>query len=94
MDCMASAKAAKGESCTGVLQKVSVVPSALAPSHLLMVDIPDGLPRRKRICLDNLLLKVMHNKQNSIPDTGHPARWVNSTTEREDTALGKPKLAF
>jgi hypothetical protein len=31
--------------------------------------------------------KVVHNKQNSILDTGYPTRWANSTTEREDTAL-------
>jgi hypothetical protein len=42
-DRMASAKAAEGESRTKakVLQEVSVVLSALAPSHLPMVYAPD-----------------------------------------------------
>ena len=31
--------------------------------------------------------KVIYNKRDSILDTGHPAGWVNHTTEREDTAL-------
>lgn len=31
--------------------------------------------------------KVVHNKRNSILDTGHLAGWVNRTAEREDTAL-------
>jgi len=32
--------------------------------------------------------KVVHNKRNSIlSTTGHPAGWVNRTTEREDAAL-------
>lgn len=31
--------------------------------------------------------KVVHNKWNSIVDTGHPVGWVNCTTEREDTVL-------
>ncbi|KIJ58511.1 hypothetical protein HYDPIDRAFT_171253 [Hydnomerulius pinastri MD-312] len=34
--------------------------------------------------------KVVHNKRASIIDTGHPAGWVNRTTEREDKAtVGK-----
>jgi hypothetical protein len=31
--------------------------------------------------------KVVHNKRDSILDTGHLAGWVNRTTERGDTAL-------
>ncbi len=31
--------------------------------------------------------KDVNNKRNSILDTGHPAAWVNRTTEREDTDL-------
>jgi hypothetical protein len=32
--------------------------------------------------------KVVHNKRDSILSTsGHPAGWVNRTTEREETAL-------
>ena len=35
----------------------------------------------------NSRFKVVHNKRNLILDTGHPAGWVNRTTEREETAL-------
>ena len=94
MDRMASAEAAKGESRTRVLQEVSVVPSALAPSHLLMVYTPvvhqeeRGYVRTFRhSSVRYSQFKVVHIKQNSILDIGHPTRWVNSTTEREDTAL-------
>jgi hypothetical protein len=35
----------------------------------------------------NSLFKVVHNKRQSILDTGHPAGWINRTTEREEAAL-------
>jgi hypothetical protein len=31
--------------------------------------------------------KVVHTKRDSILNTGHPAGWINRTTEREETAL-------
>jgi hypothetical protein len=37
--------------------------------------------------VQNLQFEIVHNKHNLILDTGHPAGWVNHTTEREDTAL-------
>jgi hypothetical protein len=94
MDRMASAKATKGESRTRVLQEVSVVPSALVPSHLLMIYAPvvhqeeRGFVRTfHHSSVRYSQFKVVHNKQNSILDRGHHTRWVNSTTEREDTTL-------
>jgi hypothetical protein len=31
--------------------------------------------------------KIVHDKRDSILNTGHPAGWINHTTERENTAL-------
>jgi hypothetical protein len=35
----------------------------------------------------HLQFKVMYNKRNLIVDTGHPAGWINRTTERKDAML-------
>jgi hypothetical protein len=74
---MTSAKAAKGESRTRVLQEASVVPSALAPSHLLMVYAPvvhqeeRGYVRTvHHSSVRYSQFKFVHNKQNLFLDTG------------------------
>jgi len=74
-DRMASAKATEGESRGQVLKDLfAKKDETLAPSI-------SSSGRHSQF-------KVVHNKRNSILSTsGHPAGWVNRTTEREDTAL-------
>jgi hypothetical protein len=95
-DRMTSAKAAEGESRTKVLQEVQTVLVFIRPKLLLITTLPFQLFTKKKdessaqsttSSIRHSQFKVVHNKRNSILDTGHPAGWVNRTTEREDTAL-------
>jgi len=74
-DRMASAKATEGESRTKVLQE------------MFTKKKDESSAQSTTSSARHSQFKVVHNKRNSILDTGHPAGWVNRTTEREDTAL-------
>jgi hypothetical protein len=100
MDRMASAKATKGKSRTRVLQEVSVVPSALVPSHLLMVYAPvvhqeeRGFVRTfHHSSVRYSQFKVVHNKQNSILDRGHHTRW-SIVPPSARTSLSKARMGI
>ena len=94
-DRMPSAKATEGESRTKVLQEVETVLIFIQPKLLLITALPFHMFTKKKdessmqsttSGVQHSQFKVVHNKRNSILDTGHPAGWANRTTEREDTA--------
>ena len=93
-DGMASAKTTQGESRTEVLQEVQTVLVFIQLKLLLITALPFQMFTKKNdessaqtSSVRHAQFKVVHNKRNSILDAGHPAGWVNRTTEREDTAL-------
>jgi len=71
-DCMASAEATEGESRSKASQDLFAKKNETSAQSTSSVRSSQ--------------FKVVHNKCNSISDTGHPAGWVNCTAEREDTA--------
>jgi len=83
-DRMPSADTAEGDGCTKVLQEVRCRVLRLILNWATIVDI---YKKRKSMLLLSLAClawcKVVLDNLNSIPDTDHPAGWVNCTTERE-----------
>jgi hypothetical protein len=86
----------EGKSCTKVLQEVTPVLVFIQTKLLLIIVLPFQMFTKKKdkssaqstiSSVRHSQLKVLHNKWNPILDTGHPAGWVNCTTECEDTAL-------